>query len=168
MKIYLLLICLTSIALTKTFAQVKKNNDSHHTMIDKYFNTFEKLSGYEVREMNELMIRRSNEDGMWKHPAISKLMKQITFYQYLDLPASPESIEKILGQVSQKIKQEGVYEEYFKWEKNGYTSVVIYTKGKKPITELVTIVMSPGNLHVSSFSAASIDITSIKALTVNP
>jgi len=168
MKTYLLLVCLTSIIFTRTFAQVKTSNKSHNTMIDKYFNSFSKSPGFEVKEMSESMIRRSNEDGVWKHPAITKIMKQIRFYQYIDLPGSPESFAKILDQVSQKINQDNIYNEYFKWGKNGYTSVIIYIKGEKPITELVTISTSPGNLHVSSFSGESIDMASIKALTVHP
>ncbi|MDN5286000.1 MAG: hypothetical protein JWR38_2274 [Mucilaginibacter sp.] len=168
MKTYMILLCVILISVNNTYGQEKVVDSSNDTMIDKYFSGYSKQPGFEVKQMSEAMINRSNETGMWKHPAIARIMKQIRFYKYLDMPASQEFVTKVLDQVNQKVKKDHVYDEYFRWEQNGNTSVIIYTRGKKAITELVTVSIQWGNMHVSSFVGDAIDIESVKALTTNP
>jgi len=118
-----------------TYGQEKVVDSSTDTMIDKYFSSYSKQPGFEVKQMSEAMINRSNETGMWKHPAIARIMKQIRFYKYLDMPASQEFVTKVTGSGKPKSKKRPWYTMNTSDGRKMAIHRLLFIPGKKAITE---------------------------------
>lgn len=147
-----------------SFSQAK-TRPKDETMIDRYF-TENVQSGGKVMTLREAMIKRSLEIGMYKHPGIIKVLKQVTTYKTLSFGSSAEQSAKTLVLLDQKIKKDHSYDEYFRYEDDDITSSVIYTRGGKIITELTVITVGRSNLTVSCYIGDNISIESIRELTI--
>jgi hypothetical protein len=149
-----------------SFAQ-QKSTDKVETMIDFYFKQYSAEPKYEINTMGEAMVKRTNEMGMWTHPSIARIMKQVKTYKYLNFNGTPENLQKIVNQLDAAVKKNNTYKEYFRWEMNNTISSVIYTKGDKKITELDYITINKGRISVSCFIGDNIDMESIRSLVAN-
>lgn len=165
MKLYNILILSIVCSANLCLGQEKLSIGSTDNMIDKYFRIYASQPGYEVQYMGEAMVKRSNETNVWKHPAISRIMKQVRAYKNLNIPVTPDLTNKIIQQLDQSIRKDKIYEEYYRYETNGKISFILYTRGNKIITEVVSISIQWGNMHVSSFMGDNIEMASIKALS---
>jgi hypothetical protein len=147
--------------------QGKTGAEQNQSFIDLYFKQYSHMPRYTVNTMGEAMVKRSNETGMWTHPSIARIMKQVKTYKYLSFDSTPEFSGKLIGQLDEEIKKSSIYKEYYRWELNGVTSGVIYTRynGNK-ITELVNVSVGKKNLLVSSFLGDNIDLESVRSLAV--
>lgn len=135
------------------------------TMIERYFSE-NVQSGGKVMTLREAMIKRSLEIGMYKHPGMIKVLKQVTTYKTLRFGSSAEQSAKTLAQLDQKIKKDHSYNEYFRYEDDDTTSSVIYTRGGKIINELTVITVGRNDLIVSCYIGDNISIESIRELTM--
>lgn len=162
MKRYILIILHISLS-TVCFGQKQQTPPANNNMIDQYFAIYANQPGYEVQLMGESMIKRSNEMGMWKHPIVARIMKQIKYYRYLNMPVSKATKLKVIERLNADVNRDGIYEEYYRQEATDST-IIIYTKGQKAITELVLVSSQGNNLNVSSFFGNQIDMESIRAL----
>ncbi|MFD2581370.1 hypothetical protein ACFSR6_02640 [Pedobacter vanadiisoli] len=145
----------------------QKSAGNAETMIDLYFKSYSGESKYQINTMGEAMVKRTNEMGMWTHPSIARIMKQVKTYKYLNFNSSSENLQKIIAQVSTAVNKGNIYKEYFRWETNDVVSSVIYTKGDKKITELDYITLNKGHISVSCFIGDNIDMESIRSLVAN-
>ena len=150
-----------------SFGQNKADGQTE-TMIDLYFKRYSGEPGYEVNTMGEAMVKRTNEIGMWTHPSIARIMKQVKTYKYLNFDSSPEHSGEIVAQVDAVVKKGNLYKEYFRWELNGTTLSIIYTHGSSSkITELDYVTISKKQISVSCFVGDNIDMESIRSLVLN-
>jgi len=145
------------------WGQEKQVSPSNNSMIDKYFTVYAKQPGYEVQLMGESMISRSNEMGMWKHPTIARIMKQVKYYKYLNIPVTTGTKLKMIERLNLEVQKDGLYHEYYKQEASDNT-IIIYTKGLKIVTELVLVSDQGNRLNVSCFFGNHIDMDSVRAL----
>lgn len=149
-----------------SFAQQKPSGQVE-TMIGLYFKPYSAEPKYQINTMGEAMVKRTNEMGMWTHPSIARIMKQVKTYQSLNFNGTPENLQKIVNQIDAAVKKNKVYQEYFRWEMNNTVSSVIYTRGDKKIIELDYITISKGHISVSCFVGDDIDMESIRSLVAN-
>lgn len=167
MKNLTLTIYLLLVSTAFTFGQ-KKSVSQTKTIIDLYFNRYADEPGYEVNTMGEAMVKRTNEMGMWSHPSIARIMKQVKVYKYLNFNSSPQHSEEIISQIEVAVNKDRLYKEYFKWELNDRTSSVIYTRGKENVvTEVVYLTISAKKMYVSCYVGDNIDMESIRSLVLN-
>lgn len=167
MKLTLLSIWLLFNTVSFSFGQEKTVTGKTETMIDLYFKRYSAESRYQVNTMGEAMVKRTNEMGMWTHPSIARIMKQVKMYKYLNFDASPDHLQEIISQIGAAVKKGNIYKEYFKWELNDNVSSVIYTKGDNKITELDYITINKGHISVGCFIGDDIDMESIRTLAAN-
>lgn len=167
MKRYLkiMLFCLS--ILTNLSVQAQNNTELESTMIDSYFKDYSGQPKYKVTTMNERMIQHSNEIGMWTHPAFAKVMKQVRLYKFLNFHSSPQMSSEIVNKLVTAVRKDKLYDEYYRSSQNGAVSTLIFTKGKKPITEITYITIDSKHMHISCFVGNSIDIESIRTLAPN-
>ncbi len=163
-----LFICLLLFTTAFSFGQNKATAGQTETMIDLYFKRYSGEPRYEVNTMGEAMVKRTNEIGMWTHPSIARIMKQVKTYKYLNFDSSPEHSREIVAQVDAAVKKGNLYKEYFRWELNDTTSSIIYTHGSSSnITELDYVTISKKQISVSCFVGDNIDMESIRSLVLN-
>jgi hypothetical protein len=165
-SIFKLLVLLTLLLTQSAFAQSAKTM-ADDTMIGRYFKAYEDQPKYRITTMSEQMVAQSNEMGMWKHPSIARIMKQVKSYQYLNFDAPADFTATVIKKLDAAVKKDRLYQEYFKWETNGTVSALIYTRGKTAITEVVYITLSPKRMHISCYLGNNISMESIKALAKN-
>ncbi|MCF0063208.1 DUF4252 domain-containing protein [Dyadobacter chenwenxiniae] len=150
-----------------SFGQDKLAPEPNQTFIDLYFKQYAGMPGYSVNTMGEAMVKRSNETGMWSHPSIARIMKQVKTYKYLSFDSSPEKSNQIISQLDTEMKKSSIYKEYYRWELNGKTSGIIYTRSNgNKITELVNVSVGKKNFLVSSFLGDNIDLESVRSLAI--
>lgn len=139
------------------------------TMIDLYFTAYSRQPGYETNTMGEDMIKNTLKIDMWKHPSIARIMRQISLYQYLDFQSTTELNKKIISGITEQNHTNNIYKEYFRWELNGKTSSIIYTRGpNNNITEVVYLTIdAKDNVYVSCFVGDHISMESIEDLAKN-
>jgi len=163
-----LFICLLLFTTAFSFGQNKATAGQTETMIDLYFKRYSGEPRYEVNTMGEAMVKRTNEIGMWTHPSIARIMKQVKTYKYLNFDSSPEHSREIVAQVDAAVKKGNLYKEYFRWELNDTTLSIIYTHGSSSnITELDYVTISKKQISVSCFVGDNIDMESIRSLVLN-
>ena len=167
MKIIILFFSLLLTSISFSFGQDKPTDGKVETMIDLYFTRYATEPKYEINTMGEAMVKRTNEMGMWTHPSIARIMKQVKTYKYLNFNGSSEHLQEVAGQVDAALKKGALYKEYFRWEVNDTISSLIYTKGDKRITELDYITINKGHISVSCFIGDNIDMESIRSLAAN-
>jgi len=148
-------------------APAQNKTETEITMIDLYFKEYSSQPKYKVITMNERMIQHSNETGMWTHPAFAKVMKQVTLYRFVNFDSSPEMSSKIVDKLSAAVKKDKRYDEYYRSSTKGAVSTLIYTKGKKTITEITYITIDSKHMHISCFVGNSIDLENIRTLAPN-
>ena len=150
-----------------SLGQGKAEPEQSQTFIDLYFRQYADLPKYAVNTMGEAMVKRSNETGMWSHPSIARIMKQVKTYKYLSFDSPPEYSKKVINQLDDEMKKSSTYKEYYRWELNGVTSGIIYTRSNgNKITELVNVSVGKKKLLVSSFLGDDIDLESVRLLAV--
>jgi hypothetical protein len=165
MKTILLSVLLFSFS--SLFSQDKASSGPVQTIMDIYLNSFSGESGYRVSVMNEEMLKRFNETGVWKNPSFARFMKQIKIYKNLHFQSSSESSQQIANQVDAAIRKDHLYKPYVVLKQNGATSYIyIRTNGNK-ITELAYITINQNGIGASSFVGDNIDIENIRSLVPN-
>ncbi len=167
MKTAILYLSLFLASMSFSFGQDKPATSKVETMIDLYFKRYSAQPKYEINTMGEAMVKRTNEMGMWTHPGIARIMKQVKTYKYLNFNSSPKYLQEVVAQVDAAVKKDGLFKEYFRWELNDVISTVIYIKGDKKITELDYITINKEHISVSCFIGEDIDMESIRSLATN-
>lgn len=167
MKVIVLSIYVMLFTVSFSFGQDKRAASQNETFIDLYFKRYTAEPKFSVNTMGEAMVKRSNELGMWSHPSIARIMKQVKMYQYLSFDSSPEHSTEIIRQLDLTMKKSSIYKEYYRWELNGTTSGIIYTRSNgNKITELVNISVGKKNFLVSCFVGDNIDMESVRSLAL--
>jgi hypothetical protein len=165
-SIFKFIVLLTLLFTKAAYAQSTKTT-ADDTMIGRYFKAYANQPKYRITTMSEQMVAQSNEMGMWKHPSIARIMKQVKTYQYLNFDAPPAFSANVISRLDAAVKKDGLYQEYFNWETNGTVSALIYTRGKAAISEVVYITLGPKRIHISCYLGNNISMESIKALAKN-
>lgn len=159
-----LLAILLCFAMGNLFAQDKAAKEQ--TFIDLYLKPYSSEAKYQVNTMGEAMVKRSNEMGMWTHPSIARIMKQVKLFKTLNF--NTDRTQEIIKQIAATTQKAHVYNEYFKWEMNGAVSSVIYTRNNgSKVVELVYLTANKRGVNVSCFIGDDIDLESIRSLAQN-
>jgi hypothetical protein len=167
MKTILLSLYILLLTVTVSFGQDKTAGGSE-TLIDLYFKPYSGEPKYEVNTMGEAMVKRTNEMGMWKHPAIARIMQQVKMYKYLNFNGESGHLQQVVAEVDAAMKKGSLYKEYFKWEMNNAVSSIIYTRSSgNKIIEVDYVTTSKSHLSVSCFVGDNINMESIRALAEN-
>ena len=150
------------------YSQEATAKTSAATSIADYFKPYDNEPNYKIVTMNEDLIKRSNQSGLWKNPGFAKFMRSITIYQSLRFDSTPEHSNDILKQVLPVIKKDNVYKEYYKLEKEGTTYSCIFTRTQlKKIVEFAYITINNKGMVISSFSGNDISTDDIHAMISN-
>lgn len=159
-----LLFILLCLSLSPLFAQDKAAKEQ--TFIDLYLKPYSSEAKYQINTMGEAMVKRSNEMGMWTHPSIARIMKQVKLFKSLNF--NTDRTQQIVAQIEAAVQKATIYKEYFKWEANDTVSSIIYTRNSgSKVTELVYLTVNKKGINVSCFIGDDINLESIRSLAQN-